>query len=181
MADRITIEFAGDDLVAALTQLYDGLGPAGMRAPLAEIGAHLAESTRQRFVTSTAPDGSRWAPNAEATYLGLLSSRDARKDGRINARGTARVRNKKPLVDTGGLSGLNPTGQGITWQLLPDGSGVDVGTNRFAGDWDAGAAVHQFGSRDGRIPARPFLGLSSEDEDASLRIVERYLAGLTGG
>ncbi|HRQ57653.1 MAG TPA: phage virion morphogenesis protein [Azoarcus taiwanensis] len=174
MADRITIDFAGDDLVAALTQLYEGLGPAGMRGPLDEIGEHLAESTRQRFVAGAAPDGSPWAPNAEATYLGLLSSRDARKDGRINARGTAKVRNKKPLVDSGILA------EQITWQLLPDGSGVAVGTNRFAGDWDAGAAVHQFGSRDGRIPSRPFLGLSAEDEAATMRIIDRYLAGLMG-
>lgn len=175
MSQRITIDFAGDDLVAALTQLYAGLGPAGMRGPLDEIGEHLAESTRQRFVTSTAPDGSRWAPNAEATYLGLLSSSHTRKDGRINARGTAKVRSKKPLVDSGLLA------EQISWQLLPDGSGVDVGTNRFAGDWDAGAAVHQFGSLDGRIPARPFLGLSAEDEAATMRIIDRYLAGLIGG
>ncbi|MFN3985730.1 MAG: phage virion morphogenesis protein [Rhodocyclaceae bacterium] len=172
--DRITIEYSGDDVVAALTRLYKGLGPAGLRTPLSDIGEHLAESTRQRFVSSTAPDGSRWAPNAQATYLGLLRSRDARKDGRINARGTAKVAGKKPLVASGLL------GEQITYQLLPDGSGVEVGTNRFAGEWAGGAAVHQFGSRDGSIPARPFLGLSSDDEVEVMEIVDRYLAGLLG-
>jgi len=35
--------------------------------------------------------------------------------------------------------------------------------------------VHQFGSRDGRIPARPFLGLSSQDEAEVIGILESYI------
>ena len=149
----ITVEFDSAPIIERLTRLAEALGPEAMAGPLGEIGEYLAESTRQRFVTSTAPDGSRWAQNAEATYLGMLSGKDARKDGRINARGSGKVMGKKPLVDSGLLA------EQIVWQLTADGSGVDIGTNRFAGQWDGGAAVHQFGSRDGKIPARPFLGL----------------------
>lgn len=175
MSDFISIAYDGTAIVDALTRLHAGLGPQGMGTPLKEIGEVLAESTRQRFVTSTAPDGSRWAPNAQATYLGGLGKGDSRKDGRINARGAAKVMNKRPLVDTGLLA------EQITYQLLPNGSGVEIGTNRFAGEWDGGAAVHQFGSRDGHIPARPFLGLSGEDEQRVTGILESYLAGLLGG
>lgn len=173
MSDFISIDYDGTAIIDALTRLHAGLGPQGMGAPLKEIGGVLAESTRQRFVTSTAPDGSRWAPNAQATYLGGLGSGHSGKDGRINARGTAMVMNKRPLVDTGALAERE-----ITYQLLPNNSGVVIGTNRFAGEWDGGANVHQFGSQDGRIPARPFLGLSGEDEQQVLGILETYLLGL---
>lgn len=174
MSDFISIAYDGAAIIDALTRLHAGLGPDGMRAPLEEIGEDLAESTRQRFVSSTAPDGSRWAPNAQATYLGGLGKGDSRKDGRINARGAAKAMNKRPLVDTGFLA------EQIIYQLLPNGSGVAIGTNRFAGEWDGGANVHQFGSRDGHIPARPFLGLSSEDEQRVEGILETYLLGLMG-
>lgn len=174
MSDKITIEIDSAPVLDALNRLAAGVGPEGMRKPLKNLGEHLAEATRQRFVTSTAPDGSRWAPNAQATYLGGLGKRDSGKSGRINARGAAKVMNKKPLVDSGFLA------EQIVWQMLPDGSGIEVGTNRFAEDIPGGAAVHQFGSRDGKIPARPFLGLSAADEEKVLGILDRYLAGLMG-
>ena len=82
----ITIEYDGAAVREALGRLAAGVSPGGLRAPLSEIGEVVAESTKQRFVTSTAPDGSRWAPNAMSVYLGLIG----RKDGRINVRGAAR-------------------------------------------------------------------------------------------
>lgn len=171
----IIIEFDSAPILDKLARLQRALAPEGYAGVLGEIGEYLAESTRQRFVTSTAPDGSRWAPNAEATYLGMLSGKDTRKDGRINAHGSGKVMSKKPLVDSGILA------EQIVWQLTADGSGVDIGTNRFAGQWDGGAAVHQFGSRDGRIPARPFLGLSAADERKVGSILDYWLHGVIGG
>lgn len=38
------------------------------------IGEVLVESTQRRFVSSTAPDGSRWERNSEATLAALLRS-----------------------------------------------------------------------------------------------------------
>ena len=38
-----------------------------MRPVLGEIGEDMTESTKQRFSTATAPDGSAWAPNTELT------------------------------------------------------------------------------------------------------------------
>ena len=80
----------------------------------------------------------------------------------------------KPLVDTGMLADT------IRYQLTPGGNGVEIGTNRFAGEWEGGAAVHQFGSRDGNIPARPFLGLSADDEREVLDILDRFMAQAIG-
>ena len=57
------------------------------------------------------------------------------------------------------------------------GDSLFVGTNRFAGDWDGGAAVLHFGSKDGSIPARPFLGADEEDVQRMLDVLERYFSG----
>lgn len=48
-------------------------------------------------------------------------------------------------------------------------SGLELGTNRIYG------ATQQFGDPDRNIPARPFLGLSGEDETEIAAIVEDYL------
>lgn len=181
----ITVDFDAAAITQALGELERRVSPEGLKEPLVAIGQRLAESTRQRFAAGTAPDGSRWAPNAESTYLGLLGKKGGtktgkdgkvsavgvKKDGKISAAGIRKVMSKKPLIDTEELAGS------IRYQLLPGGTGVEVGTNRFADAWDGGAAVHQFGSRDGRIPARPFLGLSDADETGVMAILNRHLAG----
>lgn len=171
MTDRITVELDIAPVIARLDQLLRTLGPGGLQAPLAKIGEDLVESTKQRFATSTGPDGSRWAPNSMATIMGMLegSAGNFRKDGRISKKGATRVANKKPLVASGILQDT------ISYDV--EGDSLFVGTNRFAGQWDGGAAVHQFGSKDGSIPARPFLGADDEDVQRMLEVLERYLSG----
>ena len=44
---------------------------------------------------------------------------------------------------------------------------LTIGTN------DIKAATHQFGR--GNIPARPFLGLSTDDEQTALHIIEQHI------
>lgn len=157
MAGTITIEYPGEEVLRELRRLSAAVGPAGMRPALAEIGEELAESTRQRFSSSTAPDGSRWAPNAPATL--------------------ARKRGTRPLVDSGILGG------GITYQLV-DG-GVEIGSSRiYAGTQQLGAKRGQYGRTSrgapipwGDIPARPFLGVSAADEQIILGILADHIAG----
>jgi phage gpG-like protein len=152
----ISIDIDDREIITALTRLRDRVGEAGMKPALALIGEHLAETTRQRFASSTAPDGSRWPRNAESTLARYL------KGGKGGS--------KRPLVDSGELEET-----GIHWQFIP--GGVAVGTNRLANLFTGGAAVHQFGSRDGNIPARPFLGMSNDDRRGILDIIEAHLAG----
>lgn len=55
------------------------------------------------------------------------------------------------------------------------GDAVEVGTNLIY------AATHQFGSDDWRnIPARPYLGLSEDNEAELLDTVDRYLDQVVG-
>jgi phage gpG-like protein len=86
------------------------------------------------------------------------------------------LQNKRPLVDTGSLK------ESIHWQL--DGGTLYIGTNWGSDQW--GASMHQWGAsgagrgRNVTIPARPFLGLSAEDETAVRAILDRHLAAAVG-
>ena len=177
MADRISIDLDAREVLAGLHRLLAATGPGGLAPALKEIGEDLVESTKRRFETSTAPDGSRWAPNAQATFASYLARRDdaaklTRKDGRLNKRGAAVAANKRPLVASGILQDT------IAYRV--EGDSLFVGTNRFAGEWDGGAAVHQFGSRNGKIPARPFLGISADDERDIMDVIQRHIGRAMG-
>jgi len=47
------------------------------------VAASMIKTAEQRFVASTAPDGSRWAPNSPATIMHYLRA----KGGAFNKRG----------------------------------------------------------------------------------------------
>lgn len=175
MADTFTVRFDSAPVLARLAEIarrVDDLSPA-YRA----IGELMAESTKERFESSTGPDGQRWKGNALGTVLARLAKIKgaySKRDGRLTKKGATAVTSKKPLVDTGMLQDT------IRYQLTPGGNGVEIGTNRFAGEWEGGAAVHQFGNRKGTIPARPFLGLSASDERAVLDVLDRFLRQAVG-
>jgi phage gpG-like protein len=197
MTDAITVRLDDTAVIARLQQIagrVDDMAPA-MRA----IGEALVESTKQRFDTSTGPDGLRWERHAAATVLGRLAQITGAyaaytnvktrkeglrrvgdkkgallRDGSLSAKSRRALEATTPLVDTGELR------DGIRYQLSGDGRTLEVGTNRFAGEWDGGAAVHQFGDKKGRIPARPFLGVSAEDRGEVLDILDRFLAQALG-
>ena len=149
----------------ALDRLADSLTPSGMRPVMMEIGEDLLDSTRERFKTSTAPDGSVWPELSEKTVLARMN-----KTGKGLRSGTG----TKPLVDTGQLSST------IRYQIADGGASVVIGTNRSFGAYNS--SIHQYGtSRAGRkrnvtIPARPFLGLSAEDERTVLDIIVKHLS-----
>lgn len=178
MASHIRIEVDDRQVLDALEQLR--ARAADLKPALNEIGEHLAETTKRRFDTSTAPDGSRWAPNSQVTFLQYLShfKGSYTKSGKLSSKGAGRVVGKKPLIgETRSLSS----------EIYPrlTGDGVEIGSPMEY------AAVQQFGAKQGAfgrdrrnhpipwgdIPARPFLGLSSDDRDSILDIVRSYLAG----
>ena len=188
MTDAFTVRLEDTAVLARLAEIgkrVEDLSPA-MRS----IGEALSESTRQRFSDGTGPDGQAWERLAASTVLGRLAqitggitgsyrTRGAKKgavnkDGSLSKRSRRALENVKPLVDTGILQDT------IRYQITPGGKGVEIGTNRFAGEWAGGAAVHQFGNKKGTIPARPFLGLSAADSTEVLAILDRFLAQAIG-
>jgi phage virion morphogenesis protein len=135
---------------------------ANLKPLMEDIGELLTERTKQRFETSTGPDGKRWATNSQTTFLRLLARYKGSygKTGKLTAKGGARVAGKKPLIgETKALSTTINYRAGATF--------VEIGSPMVY------AAVHQFGAKArsftggktpwGDIPARPFLGLSVQD------------------
>lgn len=184
MTDPIRIDLDTTQVRAAFARLVAaGQDP---QSALAEIGEDVAESTRQRFASETGPDGRRWAPNSPVTILRYLDRKTRktdkrgnatgtrkqgyfRQDGRFGDKGAALVAGKKILH---GLSGS--LAAQIGYRLEP--GAVVVGSSMIY------AAMMQFGGRKadfpqlwGDIPARPFIGLSADDERNILDILQRHI------
>lgn len=152
---------------AALDRLAAGM--EDMSKPMDEIGTFIMVTTKRRFEEGTAPDGSPWAPNSPVTL--------------------ARKKDPRPLIGESGQLGT---------QISFDAGQreVEIGSLMIYGRvQQLGAAQGAFGAfigkdkrgRDhfhhipwGDIPARPFIGLSDEDETGILDIVTEWLEGLAG-
>lgn len=110
-----------------------------------EIGAMLVASTQDRFEKGVDPDGNAWAPSIRV----------------LEAQGNAQT-----LVDSGRLM--------TSVTHIPGNDEVEVGSNVVY------AAIHQAGGQAGRglavtIPARPYLGISAEDEHEIGNLIDDYL------
>lgn len=138
---------------SALEELARRLGD--LTTPFNDIGEYLHQSTDERFQRKVTPDSSPWAPLSAVTL--------ARK------KGASILREKGTLQDT------------LRKQVTS--TELAFGTDRPYG------VVHQFGQRKGAsgcskgrpipwgdIPARPYLGLSSDDEMEVVLIIYDYLA-----
>lgn len=147
----LTVEF-DDEARAALDRLIE-VG-TDLTPLMRDIGVHLLNTTRERFNTQESPAGTPWAP---LTILSL--EKKARKTGKI-------------LTERGHLRGT------LTYRASRDE--VQVGSPLIY------AGTHQFGARKGsfrdpppipwgHIPARPFLGLSDDDEAEVARLVTDFL------
>ncbi|MDR2221010.1 MAG: phage virion morphogenesis protein [Methylobacillus sp.] len=144
-------------LMQRLADLDQSLPPV-----LQAIGDDIVDRARQRFVTSTAPDGTPWEINSEVTFLLWMRDWGAGNfggDGRVNAKGAARLANKKPLIgETGDLA--------REFNVEVSGDTVTI-TNTMAY-----ASIQQFGGitapnsmiPGATIPARPFLPVTPEGE-----------------
>ena len=153
-----------------------------MRPVLLEIGEDMAESTKQRFSSTSAPDGTAWAPNSALTLARYSSNFARKKDGSLTKSSATKLAGKKP--GTGETRMLATT---INYQVQGTDS-VGIGSPMvYAGTFNFGAQSGEFGfgmhsSRVGSfpipwgdIPARPFLGASDEDQTNIVRLVRSYL------
>ena len=114
-----------------------------------EIGEVLVESTKQRFADGKRPDGKDLAKNSPVT---------------IDRKGR-----NKPLIDEGTLM------ESIHYALIGNDT-LEIGTAmQYAAMQQFGGTQAEFPQLWGDIPARPFLGVSRDDEDAILRILREHL------
>lgn len=175
---KIKIEIHDQEVNALFARLVQR--SANLRPLMQDIGDHLIETTKQRFDTSTGPDGRRWAPNRPSTLLRLLGrfQKSFGKDGRLTKGGAGRVMSKKPLVgETRSLS--------TTIHHRVGDNFVNIGSAMpYAAVQQFGATARSFtGGKTpwGDIPARPFLGLSTEDEAFLVTKAREYLDRAIGG
>jgi phage virion morphogenesis protein len=146
----VTAELRGSDQVVEVMRRLMGLG-TDPGPFLRPLGLQLLRSTRERARQAVAPDGSAWP---------ALSERYA-----------ARKRGPKMLRESGVLLG----------GLVREVSGHEL----RLGSVEPYAAIHQFGGEAGRdlaatIPARPYLGLSAEDEEMIREEFEAFAARARG-
>ena len=132
-----------------------------------DIGEYLIEVHRQRFIKGVDPDGKPWAPKSAVTLE------------RYRRRGYGFL--GQPLI--------GPS-KSLSRMILRFVSkdGVVIGSNMiYAAVMQEGAAKGAFGKTSrgvpipfGNIPARRWLGLSSEDEAKIVKIVDLHLAADLG-
>ncbi|PKP85827.1 MAG: phage virion morphogenesis protein [Alphaproteobacteria bacterium HGW-Alphaproteobacteria-2] len=156
----LRIDYNDAELQASLVRLGALLG--NLTPVMQDLGEFLVASTKDRFPAGTAPDGTPWAPKSPTTLEAYRRRGDPA--------------DPRPLFGpTGSLS------RGIFAQA--DAGSVEWGSAMiYARVMQEGAARGAFGATSrgapipwGDIPARPFLGLSDDDESALIAIVEEWL------
>lgn len=154
----ITIEINDAPVTAALDRLAAQM--EDMNSVMGEIGEVLVNSTTRRFGEGVSPSGVRWAAKSPVT-LAAYEARGERMDNR-------------PL--------FGPSGDLNSTIFAENGNDfVRVGSGRpYSAMMQFGGARSAYPHLWGDIPARPFLGLSDEDEIEILEIISGALATALG-
>ncbi|BCH58530.1 hypothetical protein RvVAR0630_11540 [Agrobacterium vitis] len=139
------------DMRAKLAELIGKMQrPAGFYK---NVGEHLLNSVKDNFENERAPDGSRWKVLSQTT-------RDQREK-KYGHSPNSILRASGDLMNS-----IN---------MQASDTDVRIGSSLIY------AAIHQFGGDAGRgkkvtIPARPYLGLTTADEQEVVTIAEEWLA-----
>lgn len=166
---RFTDEFG--EALGRVEAKLDDLQPV-----FSDIGELMTERTKQRFRDGKGPDGVAWAPKSPNTI-----ARQAKSEGRAN---TAPLHG--PSGRLASEISYEVSSQGVSWgssliysAVMQHGAeagsfGLSEGTDKNGNDF---AVLLPFGD----IPARPFIGVSDDDNLAIIATFEEYLTGgLTG-
>lgn len=137
---RLELELRGlPEVSRRLSRLAERMGDP--TPALNEVGEALLNSTRERFRSRKAPDGTPWAPLSEATKQAKPKNK-----GKVLVLEGQLMRSLNYEADRDGLLFGSPE--------------VYAGTHQFGREARPGEGLPFGGAA---IPARPFLGLSAED------------------
>lgn len=168
MSATLTTDLSG------ITRIAEKLREAGQALAhparlMNDIGAALTQSSRERFDTQTDPEGVKWKRLALRTEISRMGGarRVFTQKGGFRKGAVARMDRLRILFAQGHLR------NSLTWRF--NATSVEIGTNLSYG------AIHQFGGQAGRgkkisIPARPYLGLSNDDQDRVEGLIQDHLA-----
>ncbi|MDK3072760.1 phage virion morphogenesis protein [Sedimentitalea sp. JM2-8] len=174
----IEIEFNTDTLTPALQRVAAALGD--MTPVMADIGELLLASTQDRMLRGEQPDGQAFAPRSPVTlerYAALGFSFGG------------------PLHLTGEMRGQLATESGSDFARIGSNAIQAVVMQFGASQGAFGAAIGRTRPTDkrptsqdyffpipwGDIPARPFIGISEQDETDILAELEEWLEGQAEG
>lgn len=167
----ISVEVNDKQITATLAGIEGKL--ANQAELMAQIAELLLDSTVERFQTGTAPDGTPWAPKSSTT----IAAYEARKE----------PVSLKPLIGpTKSLSNISnfATASGDDWARISSRA-IQSAVMQFGapqGAFGAFMGIDKRGRRHfhsipwGDIPARPFLGISAEDEENVMAAIEEWLS-----
>jgi phage virion morphogenesis protein len=183
---NITVRIDDAELRKAIDRVIDHM--ADLTPAMQEIGDYMITATRSRFDTETAPDGSKWAalsPRYAARKARMRSVVDGGKRilaKRGTLRDTIRYKASRSDVVIGSdrpYAAIHQFGGDIQNKGGSRTLNFKVGRNgrsRFA---KRGKANFQqtvnVGASSATIPARPFLGISADDQQEIIRILAKYL------
>jgi phage gpG-like protein len=134
---------------------------------MTNIGAALESSTRKRISeTKTSPDGAAWAPNRAGTSILLQSGRHL-------------------LDSVAFIASAAEVEVGSSWEhahVHQEGATITPKTAGALKFWVVSGGFTQFVmAKKVTIPARPFVGVSGEDEREIERLTSDWLGLVTGG
>lgn len=169
-----------------LDDLVERLGD--LTTPLNDIAEYLHQSTDNRFRQQVAPDGTPWAPLAPSTLARKKGGRILREKGTLQDTLRHNVSNNELDFGTdrpygaihqfGGKIEQAARSQQVYFRQAKDGS---VGSRFVKKNKSNFSQWATRGASSTQMHARPYLGLSSEDETEILAIVGDYLTeGFTG-
>jgi phage gpG-like protein len=166
----------------AVKAAFDALGArmSDFSPVLMALSDDIIERTKQRFASTTAPDGTPWKPNTQATLIAFITKQGgfSGKTGKITKKGQNIATGKRPL-------------QGESGDLARQFSSLVVGGNQlllgstmiYARMQQFGGTKAQFSNLWGDIPARPFLPITADgalypaEESLIVDALQRYLNG----
>lgn len=144
----VTINANTDAIERAITRLLDQ--GQDLTAPMKSIGEEMLNRTQQRFRDKQDPDGTPWAANSPVTEKRKGHGRVLEGESKALARQFS----------------YSATPDGVEWgSLMPYAAMMHFGGTQAA-------HPHLWGD----IPARPFIGLSDDDEDEVLAILTDHLS-----
>jgi phage gpG-like protein len=153
-----TIEVNNTEVLAAFNRLIQT--GQDMSPILRSLGEDITLRAKQRFETSTAPDGTPWAPNSDTVLRALLhgNANNFTKKGAVSARGGRALAGKKPLIGDS---------KDLSTQIFPSVSGDTLTVTAspvYAAMQQFGGTKAEFPNLWGDIPARPFLPVTAAGE-----------------
>jgi phage gpG-like protein len=162
MSAGVLIEVDITDLTSALARL-GGLDNVDTEPLMSDIGARLEFSTRERILsTKTAPDGTPWAPNLAGTSTLMQSGQHL-------------------LGSIAWTASATETEVGASWEhahVHQNGAVINAKNAKFLSFVVGGRHVSK---KSVTIPARPFVGISAEDEAKIDRLATKFVERQLGG